>query len=99
MLSTDEYCNPTFYLGLPAVGAWVVRYKRGPIRTEACDKCQKEQGPWCTGCESCHPGPRCHNWGGCPHYASLEDCSVCGGWYCPVCEPVPRDSCPYKGEL
>ncbi len=96
MRSTDEYCNPTFYLGLPAVGAFVFRYRRGPIRTQACDTCQNDMGPWCGGCESCHEGPRCHPWNNCTHTVITEDCPVCRGWFCPVCEPVPKDSCPYK---
>jgi len=102
MWATDEYCNPTFYIGLSFLGAWVIRYKRGPIRTEACDTCQKDYGPWCYGCEYTHWGPRCHpNLKDCAH--SWEEyqgdlCSRCGGDYCKACDPQPLKNCPVPEE-
>lgn len=92
----DEYCNPTVLVVLPLLGDVVVRYRRGPIRTQACDECVAENGPWCAGCQSCHEGPRCHPWGlecRCPETAALGDCPACGGMYCTVCEPTPDQSC------
>lgn len=89
----DEFCNPTIWIGLPLLGAITIRYRRGPIRTYACDTCQRTDGPWCEGCQSCHPGPRCHDWGCCPHNVRTEDCLQCGGMYCPLCEPEPASNC------
>ena len=98
----DEYCNPTVYIGLPLLGAWVIRYKWGPIRTEACTECQREQGPWCAGCESCHRGPRCHDLITCydnvVHNLAQRNCPTCGGWYCPDCEDDPVEVCPNRRE-
>jgi hypothetical protein len=85
----DEYCNPTIYIALPFLGSWVVRYKPGPLRTEACAVCQADQGPWCKNCESCHWGPRCHPCS-CPEqYEHWGYCPSCRGYYCPVCTPNP----------
>lgn len=98
----DEYCNPTVYIGLPFLGAWVIRYRRGPIRTEACATCQQEMGPWCSNCEHCHHGPRCHQLVACfsnyAHTARLRSCPSCGGWYCLECEQDPRAACPNRRE-
>lgn len=41
----DEYCNPSVLLVLPPLGAFVVFYAPGPLRTEAegpCDDCKAE---------------------------------------------------------
>jgi hypothetical protein len=99
LTSTDEFCNPTFYVQLPFLGAWVFRYKRGPIRTEACEQCQRDMGPWCHGCQGCHRGPRCHDWLSCDHDTKdIEYCPACGGDYCTNCEPNPKQTCPYRGD-
>jgi hypothetical protein len=90
----DEYCNPTIMIVFPLLGDVTIRYQPGPIRTRACDTCVEDWGPWCTGCETCHPGPRCHDWGHCRHNAPLKDCPVCKGTYCTLCEPEPQDNCP-----
>lgn len=40
---SDEFCNPTIYLTGLLLGGVVIRYKRGPIRTETdgnCELCQ-----------------------------------------------------------
>lgn len=98
MQAEDEYCNPTVWLQAPFLGALTVRYKTGPLRTEACNTCQAEHGPWCTGCQDCHDGPRCHNWITCGHPIPEPvhdgDCPKCGGYYCPLCEPDPTGHCP-----
>ena len=36
---SDEYCNPTIYLIGPLIGGVVIRYKRGPIRTDDDGRC------------------------------------------------------------
>lgn len=99
----DEYCNPTVLIVLPLLGDIVVRYKRGPARTQACATCQAEQGPWCEGCRSCHTGPRCHPrlWA-CEHPLALfdsgdvawETCPRCKGDHCTGCEPECWDTRP-----
>lgn len=37
---SDEYCNPTWYGILPLLGGVVIRYKRGPVRTDADGRCE-----------------------------------------------------------
>ena len=95
----DEYCNPTVQLILPLLGGVTVRYKPGPIRTEACAKCQDEFGPWCPACVACHWSPACHpgvrqclDYTG--HLEPFHDCPECGGQYCTECEDDPLDYCP-----
>lgn len=41
----DEWCNPTILIVLPLLlGDVVIRYKRGPLRHQACDTCILESG-------------------------------------------------------
>jgi hypothetical protein len=37
---SDEYCNPTWYGIAPLLGGIVIRFKPGPIRTEADGRCE-----------------------------------------------------------
>ena len=94
----DEFCNPTFVIVFPLAGDITVRYRRGPVRNIACDTCQTEDGPWCINCNTCHHGPRCHDWLSCghpiPNPVSDGNCPKCGGYYCPTCEPNPETKCP-----
>lgn len=85
----DEFCNPTVLIKFPLMGAIIVRYKRGPIRTEACAQCQAEMGPWCPGCRFCHNGPRCHPYYDCDEHDGLDVCSECSGTYCTECPSTP----------
>jgi len=97
LLATDEYCNATVWLQGPFLGGLTVRYRPGPIRSQACDECIAEFGPWCPGCKGCHGGPRCHPWAlncRCPDMPALGDCPVCGGWYCTGCKANLIGRCP-----
>lgn len=100
----DERCNDTLWLQLPFAGAVVIRFRPGPLRTEACAELQAEFGPWCEGCEHCHTGQRCHpGLAYCKHtykqfvegLAPIVECPKCGGDYCAACEAEPNtDTCP-----
>ena len=95
---TDEYCNPSLFVQAPLLGGLTVFWHRG-WRTEACDTCQAEYGPWCAACIGCHRGAPCHpgirqclDYTG--HLEPFGDCPRCGGQYCTECEDDPLDYCP-----
>ena len=93
----DEFCNDTVYLRLPFLGSVTVRVNWRIRRDDACGKCIAEYGPWCSGCQSCHRGSRCHQWIDCRHEpAPLRHCPACGGLYCWLCEREPRERCPSR---
>lgn len=35
----DEYCNPSVGVVVPPLGAFIVFWRPGPLRTEQCDEC------------------------------------------------------------
>ncbi len=42
---TDEYCNPSIAAVIPPLGAFIVFWKPGPLRTKPCEECAAFDAP------------------------------------------------------